>query len=250
MTREHLGHAVRASAQSENQRHRDNIVELYDDHQCPHAEAPMNSTHDRAYRVPPSDEWPNRRRGRRDISPWSSSSVDGGEDENDDDDDDDGDAFATASATAPNSRQEASTIRRSLLAESATDNRKVRLLQDWVRDYGDIIRQIRMLNDSGAVGRGGSRDYENDRLQDLLMDAVRIELGPRSITDPRDRIASPFNERLQRPVVRINANNERMYGPPLREERRRLPERSRGSEDDSSGASRNAQYGECRQPIR
>ena len=239
---ENLDHAIRTSAREESRCHEANVVELYEDRPHPRSEAFPNSTHHRADCLPTTDGWPDRRRGKRDVSPWSCSSDDGGDGDNDNADG----TYATTSG----SRQDAPTIRNFLLAESATDGRKVMLLQEWIRDYGGIVRQIQALDDSATGRRTSERSYENDRIHDIVMDAARIELGPRSITDTRDRATSPLEELFRQPVVRVRANNGRMYVPRFHEERRGLPERSRGSEDDSSGTSRTAQYGESRRPTR
>ena len=252
LTREDLNGSVRVSARLDNQRHGDNLVELYEDRPHPRSKAFTRNTRDRAYRSPgPTNERANLRQ-ERDISPWSSSSVDG-----DDDDDDDDDALSISSRD----NQEIPAARASLLTESPADSRKIRLLQEWIRDYDTIVSEMRALYDSAAGRTAGDRSYEDDRIQGIMINAARVQLGPRSmvdrsswgmdIRDVTDGISpAGFEGRFRQPVVRARADNEIMYVPDSYGGRQSQADHSRGRGDDSLAISRTAQYGDSRQPNR
>ena len=256
MTREDSDRAVVVSTRPNNQRGGNDIIERYEERPRPRSEGYLHNEQDHAFRSPrPSYIYPIRRRKTRDISPWSSSSRDGNDNDDDDDDDDENNVRSITS----HNHQDPPATRSSLLTDSPADSRKTKLLQEWIRDYAVILRQVRALYDTAAASRHpNDRSYENSRVQDVMTEAFRVELGPRSMTVSRMDVGRdgiipplPLEGRVHQSTSgRFRAEEERMYGPALRHEGRRMPDRSRGGEDDVAGASQAVWYEESRQSDR
>ena len=245
MTKEIPVHAVSTPPHSDTQLPEYDTAELYGNRQRPGSGTVMCANYDRGYHHRVPDEEPGHRRVQRSISPWSSFSDDGDERgvEVEEDEDDDYVYKKNGVASTHGSRQETPTVRDFLLAESGNDNRKVRLLQEWIRDYGDIVRQLRNADSSGPTRRSSDRSCESEMLHDITVAATRVELGPRSITDRAGRLNSPIEGYFRQPMAVSRADVDRVYMPAVSEGRQRLPERLKDSEDVSTGSSRTIQHG-------